>query len=175
MAVVKINWDNVCDQRFPLPKPTMYYVMQNRSFVVFDKLSQTCKYFFAKCPAVIVRSFVTAGIVRALEIKQRDIEFPSEHPKKNEYWQRLNNLWITQELWILDWPKPSEIISKIYKCDASRLELGCNLTVTEFEFLIKSGNVKDLSLHHSQIFYPNYVAVPVEEIFSFVPNAWKVL
>ena len=177
MAVLKINCENICDQSFSLPKPIMFYVLgnQKKNFIVFGKLSQTCKYFFAKCPAVIVHSFVIDDLAKALEIKKRVIAFSPEHFKKNESLQNLKKLWITQELWMFELPKPSEIISKIYKCDAWRLQLGCDLTITEFKFLIESGNVRDLGLYNSQIFYPKYVAVPVEEIFGFVPNAHHVL
>uniref|UniRef100_A0A914QY34 Uncharacterized protein n=1 Tax=Panagrolaimus davidi TaxID=227884 RepID=A0A914QY34_9BILA len=141
------------------------YITKNPSNAkAWQKLIQSCKYFFAKNPIIVAdcldfcQGWVLSANTSAGRLEKRI-------PSNNISYK----LWITEKLRIYGANRKyvSSIIPQIYRCDATKLLLhGPILSYNEFLFLSRSAEV--LHLDYSGVKNGNGV-VPTNEESSIIP------
>uniref|UniRef100_A0A914R035 Uncharacterized protein n=1 Tax=Panagrolaimus davidi TaxID=227884 RepID=A0A914R035_9BILA len=128
-------------QYFAFPKFMMDYILKNpKSWKLWKKLIQSCKWFFDKNPIVVIsclhsdnfykiNGFSTCSTQHCSDIHDRPIKLINAPFK----------LWITELLDIVDGGIIAKrLIPHIYNCDAEDMQLFNQLlTVDEFAFLTR--------------------------------------
>uniref|UniRef100_A0A914R688 Uncharacterized protein n=1 Tax=Panagrolaimus davidi TaxID=227884 RepID=A0A914R688_9BILA len=160
-------------QYFAFPKFMMDYILKNpKSWKLWKKLIQSCKWFFDKNPIVVIPClhFVnfhkingssTCSTQHCNYVPDRPIELINAPFK----------LWITELLEIVDGGGATAkyLIPRIYKCDAENMYLLNQLfTVDEFAFL--TPKVLDPIFYATRIFDKNKKLVSFEKILESLPQ-----
>uniref|UniRef100_A0A914Y263 Uncharacterized protein n=1 Tax=Panagrolaimus superbus TaxID=310955 RepID=A0A914Y263_9BILA len=145
----------------------MHYIARNpKNAKVYQKLVQSCKYFFIKNPILVYE-----GI--SFDICWYDI---------NENWLMMNQtsckLWITHYLQITprnheDIPHASSLIPKIYQFDLFDLNLSI-LTISYNVFMSLCSSVKTLSLNRATVKNDDGTVVSFEKIIEQLPNSFEL-
>uniref|UniRef100_A0AC34FB55 Uncharacterized protein n=1 Tax=Panagrolaimus sp. ES5 TaxID=591445 RepID=A0AC34FB55_9BILA len=153
-------------QNWSLPSTVIYYIAKNpKTKELYQKLIQSCKYFFVKNPILILESlfFNHKNNKWTVNVKQLQKQFD------------LNNVlckfWITEELKVLsDEPTSfSSITPFIDHCDAKKLRLQ-NQNISLDEFSLISSKVENMTLSDTVV--KNYYGstVPFEKLVEELPK-----
>uniref|UniRef100_A0AC34F2C5 Uncharacterized protein n=1 Tax=Panagrolaimus sp. ES5 TaxID=591445 RepID=A0AC34F2C5_9BILA len=154
-------------QAFSLPDSIMHYMAMNPpSAEVYQKLIQSCKYFFVKNSILVLPSYYEIngwGTMVNGELKDIDL---SNNPSK---------LWITDTFNLIksDNTIASSIISKIYQCNVKNLQLHCQI-ITYDEFLILAPAVEHLSFAGVVVKYDDGTIVLFEKLVEQLPKVKKI-
>uniref|UniRef100_A0AC34FCP7 Uncharacterized protein n=1 Tax=Panagrolaimus sp. ES5 TaxID=591445 RepID=A0AC34FCP7_9BILA len=149
-------------QEFSLPDSIMHYMAMNpKNAKVYQKLIQSCKYFFVKNPILVISS----------------LQYDSKRWAGDWKYINLNN--ISSKLWITGYvdfnPRNAEDksvtsnISQIYQCDATMLNI-TNLNIYYDELIIFDSNVDCLDLRYVTVKYENSTNVQFEKIIQLFPK-----
>uniref|UniRef100_A0A914PAM4 Uncharacterized protein n=1 Tax=Panagrolaimus davidi TaxID=227884 RepID=A0A914PAM4_9BILA len=149
-------------QYFAFPKFMMDYILKNpKSWKLWKKLIQSCKWFFDKNPIVIIpclhsdnfnkiNGFSTCSTQQCNDIRDRPINLINAPFK----------LWITELLEIVDRDAAvKHLIPRIYRCDAKNMYL-LNQLLTADEFAFLTPKVLDLV-------FATWVLDKTEKVVSF--------
>uniref|UniRef100_A0A914PVB1 Uncharacterized protein n=1 Tax=Panagrolaimus davidi TaxID=227884 RepID=A0A914PVB1_9BILA len=156
-------------QSFSLPVDSIiYYILMNpTSPEAYQKLIQSCKYFFINNPILVTLNFI----------------FNSKngcHTLINETPFSLNN--VGSKFWIVDSITVgnndsykacslSTIISKIYQCDAKKVTFwNQNTRILYKDFIFVSSKCKELHLLNAAIMYEDDSIVTLEKIVEALPK-----
>uniref|UniRef100_A0A914PEC7 Ribosomal protein S3 n=1 Tax=Panagrolaimus davidi TaxID=227884 RepID=A0A914PEC7_9BILA len=127
-------------QNWSLPNSIIYYILKNPSTSkVYQKLIQSCKYFFIKNPILIINQKLYIAIKTYLP-----------YPKEIDFKNITSKLWIKNEINISsrngdEGYRASSIVPKIFKCDAQRLILMKQI-ISFKELLFLASNVQKIIL-----------------------------
>uniref|UniRef100_A0AC34FS73 Uncharacterized protein n=1 Tax=Panagrolaimus sp. ES5 TaxID=591445 RepID=A0AC34FS73_9BILA len=173
------------NQSFSLPDSIMFYMAKNPpSAEIYQKLIQSCKYFFVKNPLLVASKLWfhcdDAGQWQTL-INKKVVDFNSVAAKT----------WVTDEVVVnVDWSEEefrgenrhnvlSDFMQHIYRCDAKKLSL-CeqNISFKDFVFLaskceeISLGAIVDKAVDETSIAAirdEEGTVVPLETLFEAIP------
>uniref|UniRef100_A0AC34GVM4 Uncharacterized protein n=1 Tax=Panagrolaimus sp. ES5 TaxID=591445 RepID=A0AC34GVM4_9BILA len=156
-------------QNFSLPESIMFYMARNPSTAeVYNKLIQTCKYFFEKHPILVV-----ADIYGNTKIcPNEDCLGNEECCVKIDLNKFSSKFWFTNMIFPHDSNTSSILCSKIYRCENSTLKLfDQNLMYNNFKLLASSA--KNVELVDVKITNADGSMVMLETIFETVQNVEK--
>uniref|UniRef100_A0AC35GTR1 Uncharacterized protein n=1 Tax=Panagrolaimus sp. PS1159 TaxID=55785 RepID=A0AC35GTR1_9BILA len=156
-------------QNWSLPDSIICYILMNpNSAKFYQKLVQSCKYFFIKNSILV--------------ISRANFKYENEWKIEiEEKWINLNNflskIWITEKMFIDNRDSgKSEVIStlipKIYNNETKRFEIWHqNLSINNFIFL--ASKCENIILHDVTILNENGSIVTLDEIIETLLNAKK--
>uniref|UniRef100_A0AC35FQY5 Uncharacterized protein n=1 Tax=Panagrolaimus sp. PS1159 TaxID=55785 RepID=A0AC35FQY5_9BILA len=158
-------------QNWSLPDSVIYYIAKNPSNAkAWQKLIQSCKYYFTKNPVFVIDSLSICwqNMWKAsLNGFQKDLAFANLPCK----------LWIINEI-----SQPfnecsskciSSIVPNIYKCDATILNLAGQI-ISYNEFLFLSTNVENIVLDCVTVKNENGTIVPLENLVKVLPKVYYI-
>ena len=163
---------SVIKQRFTLPEHFVFYMAKNPpSAELFNKLIQCCKYFWLKNPVITLHS---------LYHYEYDKYWRTYKINGFEKYQKLEietvneKLWIYHDLDVFDDRNQflaSSLTPKIYRCDLTRLSLGCQtVSFDEFQKFTSSGSLKWLYLKRVLVKINDGSILPIEKLIKHLPN-----
>uniref|UniRef100_A0A914QZ23 DUF38 domain-containing protein n=1 Tax=Panagrolaimus davidi TaxID=227884 RepID=A0A914QZ23_9BILA len=159
-------------QNFSLPDSIMHYIEKNpKTWKLYQKMIQACKYFFVKNPILVVRYL---------------------YHNKDDLWCVDNRLlidlkkikckfWVTKEFYVPRFPDVKNInpnivssnISKLYKCGASFLELGGQtISYHDLSFLIS--DAKEIVFEDVTVKDENGKILPLEKLIEASIKAERI-
>uniref|UniRef100_A0AC35GW88 DUF38 domain-containing protein n=1 Tax=Panagrolaimus sp. PS1159 TaxID=55785 RepID=A0AC35GW88_9BILA len=155
------------NQNWSLPNPIIYYIAKNPSTSkVYQKLIQSCKYFFEKNPILVLEDL---------------IYFDTKNQWSTFHGTKLIDIKNTSKFWITEFISTnfsdneniiSSIIPKIYKCDAKILCLENQIfSYNDFAFL--ASNVEKIDFKEVSVMDENGSIVPFEKFFEALPKIEK--
>uniref|UniRef100_A0AC34FK57 Uncharacterized protein n=1 Tax=Panagrolaimus sp. ES5 TaxID=591445 RepID=A0AC34FK57_9BILA len=156
-------------QNFSLPDSVMYYMAMNpSSSKVYQKLIQSCKYFFSKNPIIVLHClhFTDDG----WKVCAKECKMDNENSYDFGFDKLTKKLWITDVLNTgvdqkLKKATPPSIISKLYHCKVKHcLLFKQEITFDELSFLASSATV--LALVHCVVTDSSGSIVQIENIFA---------
>lgn len=162
---------NAKTQSFPLPKPTLAYIMDKADANVMKKLYRTCKYFYYKKPYCIVDRIFFYTSQKLLYSSSTKFEI-----HEADDLNRLDNIWISQKIAVClitaDIALFEKFLRKLVRCDVTRIEVNVPLPLFEPAFLslTKSKRLKYIGFANSFI-YPNRCPVPLEDLLQHITSA----
>uniref|UniRef100_A0A914PY52 Uncharacterized protein n=1 Tax=Panagrolaimus davidi TaxID=227884 RepID=A0A914PY52_9BILA len=152
-------------QNWSLPDPIIYYIAKNPSTSkVYQKLIQSCKYFFEKNPILVLDDLIY------IHEKKR---WSTSHGNKLIDMKNIScKFWITEFIstnYCCNENIISSIIPKIYKCDAKMLCLDNQIfSYNDFAFLVP--NAEDINFKAVTVMNENGSIVPFEKFFEAIPK-----
>uniref|UniRef100_A0AC34FTB2 Uncharacterized protein n=1 Tax=Panagrolaimus sp. ES5 TaxID=591445 RepID=A0AC34FTB2_9BILA len=163
------------NQNFSIPEKILYYMAKNpKNAAVYQKLIQTCKYFFALNPIIVApvlacyedewctcKIYVSVGVF----------------PCRRRYF-KINNLpsnykvWLSDEIVIQNGDSNIlQIMPRIYRSDAMYITFENDYRILSFkEFLFLASNAKRMVLDNRSIKYENGDTVLFETIIKSLPK-----
>uniref|UniRef100_A0A914PDB1 Uncharacterized protein n=1 Tax=Panagrolaimus davidi TaxID=227884 RepID=A0A914PDB1_9BILA len=153
-------------QNFAFQGSIMHYIAKNpKSSKLYQKLVQSCKYFFLKNPILIFYKlrYINGGW---------DVMAEAEHGWKCiDIKNILIKCWITKGLYGFTGNNRivSSLIPKLYKCDAKRLDL-LNQIITFDELLFLASNAEEIDFDEVVVKYENGSVVPLEKVVEVLPK-----
>uniref|UniRef100_A0A914Q1E8 Uncharacterized protein n=1 Tax=Panagrolaimus davidi TaxID=227884 RepID=A0A914Q1E8_9BILA len=162
----QLNFDGLFRrQNWPFRNSLINYITKSPSNAkAWQKLIQSCKYFYAENPILVIENLrweEEKEWLVSLNNDERPVDFSNISPK----------LWITNEFNVtLASPENiSSIVPKIYKCDANFFRLLHDvISYEDFSFL--SSNLEDIVLHNCIVKKDNASNVPLENLFAVLPK-----
>uniref|UniRef100_A0A914Q5U7 Uncharacterized protein n=1 Tax=Panagrolaimus davidi TaxID=227884 RepID=A0A914Q5U7_9BILA len=166
------NRGSTIKQNWSLPNSIIYYITKYPSNSKgYQKLIQSCKYFFVKNP-IIVASFLRSKHVSKALIcskKQKDCENNDGRCCiKIDIKKVTSKIWITGKFEISFDAPTSLLCSKLYKCETYLGLEYKNIFFDDFKFLASS--VKRICLSKSLIKYKDGEIVMLEKILECLPK-----
>uniref|UniRef100_A0A914PRI7 Uncharacterized protein n=1 Tax=Panagrolaimus davidi TaxID=227884 RepID=A0A914PRI7_9BILA len=162
-------------QSFSLPESIVFYAAKNPSSMkLYQKLIQTCKYFFIKNPILTYHclhfeenEWKTCVGGSCYRRQEQDREYRKINMNLNKLQSKL---WIDYQLHISSSTSPmaSSVASTMYNGCVESLEL-IRQHISFNDFLFFAPNVRLIFLEESQVVYQNGVEVPYEVIFANLP------
>uniref|UniRef100_A0A914Q860 Uncharacterized protein n=1 Tax=Panagrolaimus davidi TaxID=227884 RepID=A0A914Q860_9BILA len=153
-----------CRQNWLFRDSLINYITKNPSnSKAWQKLIQSCKYFFAKNPVFVFDK---------LEYKSKKwMVSLNETKKRIDFTKILIKLWITDKFNASNGPQKSvlSIIPKLYKCDAKYLSL-MNDVIPYKDFLFLSSNLEQIVFHNIIVKNENDEIIPFEKLFAVLPK-----
>uniref|UniRef100_A0AC34FMP1 Uncharacterized protein n=1 Tax=Panagrolaimus sp. ES5 TaxID=591445 RepID=A0AC34FMP1_9BILA len=154
-------------QNFSLPDSIMHYMAMNpKNAEVYRKLIQSCKYFFAKNPILVIS----------------DLRYSTNQWKTrvNGNWKNIRMDDISSKVWITDSFNASteheidktvvaSIISKIYQCNVKNLSL-CDEILSYDDIMVIAAGVEHLNFVHVTVKHGDGTVVPVEKLVEQFPR-----
>uniref|UniRef100_A0AC34FDB9 Uncharacterized protein n=1 Tax=Panagrolaimus sp. ES5 TaxID=591445 RepID=A0AC34FDB9_9BILA len=172
--------DSALRQVFSLPASIMYYVAKNPpSSEVYQKMIQSCKYFFIKNPSIVLR---------CLHFSDKDgwrtcVKKRCLGPMENQNYRKIDleldkiqsKIWVLCKLKIdsLNSTIASSAISKLYNRQFIEFK-SFNQKIPFNEFLFISQSIEKLNFMKSTVYYQNGNEVPFEIIVSNLPQLKKI-
>jgi hypothetical protein len=170
-------YDSICQQSFPFRDSFMLYIAKNpTSSQLFQKMIQTCKYFFHKNPILVISCPIT-------------FNYNCQDYVDNQWyiWLNENNIIlknITSKIWVTDEADIKGnnydehnfddhnfdflVIPKIYQCDIKELTiLEQNISLNNIIFL--ASNFKTIFLSYTTITNDNQI-VALEKFMQNLPK-----
>ena len=168
---MSVNYVNAKRQRFSFCYSFMDYLVDNVTPKATINLFKSCKFLSAKLHRQItfIRNLDMYIPVKEVIVDGYDIALPPNNDGF-EYLSDKNKLWITGSLDLGDLEIPSQIFTKIVRCDLTELNISFALTVTEFKFLTKSQTISRLGIYDASVINADKSVVPVEEICQQLPK-----
>uniref|UniRef100_A0A914PGP3 Homing endonuclease LAGLIDADG domain-containing protein n=1 Tax=Panagrolaimus davidi TaxID=227884 RepID=A0A914PGP3_9BILA len=151
-------------QNWSLPNSIIYYILKNPSTSkVYQKLIQSCKYFFAKNPILIINEKLYIAILSYLH-----------YPKPIDLKNISSKLWIKNEINISsrngdEGYRASRMIPKIFKCDAPRLILMKQI-ISFKELIFLASNVQKINLECTIVKNSDGSIVEFKKMVEFFPK-----
>uniref|UniRef100_A0AC34G6F4 Uncharacterized protein n=1 Tax=Panagrolaimus sp. ES5 TaxID=591445 RepID=A0AC34G6F4_9BILA len=163
------------DQEWSLPESIIHYMAMNpKNADVYQKMIQSCKYFFLKNPIIVVERFVSGGnedrtVALFVYNDQERIKFPHVSSK----------FWITDEFKtymreINQKPISSSLYTTFYRVDCKELKLNCG-EISFDAFLFLASNVEDIHLGHTVVKNEDGSIVPFEKLIKLLPHVTNVV
>uniref|UniRef100_A0A914PIM2 Uncharacterized protein n=1 Tax=Panagrolaimus davidi TaxID=227884 RepID=A0A914PIM2_9BILA len=153
-------------QYFSIPEKILYYAAKNAtSSTMFQKLLQTCKYFFIVNPVVFVPLLMCcSGSWDACNYGGK-VWFQFKDS------QTLNfKVWIQHQFLNFN-GNVSRIFPWIYKSDAKFIQFGPYMPCMTFdEFMCIAGNAEELTMFSPSVKYSNGEIVLLEDIIKNLPK-----
>uniref|UniRef100_A0AC34FIE2 Uncharacterized protein n=1 Tax=Panagrolaimus sp. ES5 TaxID=591445 RepID=A0AC34FIE2_9BILA len=156
-------------QAFSLPDSIMHYMAMNPSSTeVYQKLVQSCKYFFVKNPILVVSG---------LRYRSNGWETFS-----NGEWKDIDLSNISSKLWITDrffvYPNndnniASSIVPKIYQCNVKKVVLWDQILSYD-EFMVLAPAVEHLDFLRVSVKYVDCTIVPLEKLVEQLSKAKQI-
>uniref|UniRef100_A0AC34FRT2 Uncharacterized protein n=1 Tax=Panagrolaimus sp. ES5 TaxID=591445 RepID=A0AC34FRT2_9BILA len=153
-------------QCFSLPDSVMHYIaMKPPSIEVYQKLVQSCKYFFVKNPILVIS----------------DLYYDSKTWAPVNYEKYINldfvssKFWVTQSVYFYPVTQNTQdkgvasFISKIYQCDATLLYI-INRNISYDELIIFGTNFDSLHLRKGNVTYKDGSNVECDRIIQILPK-----
>uniref|UniRef100_A0AC34FI99 DUF38 domain-containing protein n=1 Tax=Panagrolaimus sp. ES5 TaxID=591445 RepID=A0AC34FI99_9BILA len=167
----KIRWPKSpsMKQYFSLSPLLIYYIAKNPSTPkCYNKLIQTCKYFFEKLPLLTVR-YAEDEIICTNEIDECWNNF-QKCCVKTDITKVFSQIWLTEFVTFCykDINLASKFCSKVFRCEIDEILLVKNMTFEDFKFL--ASNAKKFDLYDFQIIRKNGNLVLLDSILEVVPN-----
>uniref|UniRef100_A0AC35GNN6 Uncharacterized protein n=1 Tax=Panagrolaimus sp. PS1159 TaxID=55785 RepID=A0AC35GNN6_9BILA len=182
MKHVKISWPEKPSkkQNWLLPDSMIFYIAKNpSSSKVYQKLIQSCKYFFEKNPVLIVTKLESC--------EEKDGINTIMCP--NEYCECINNakkccikfdlkklklsskIWVTHELYVVFGVKnyTSLLCIKLFRCEADHVYLN-EKTVKYDDFKLFTSTAKSIILSKNLITYKDGSIVMFDKILECLPK-----
>uniref|UniRef100_A0AC35FBB3 Uncharacterized protein n=1 Tax=Panagrolaimus sp. PS1159 TaxID=55785 RepID=A0AC35FBB3_9BILA len=163
---------NVTPQDWSLPSPIIRYIISNANPTIYQKLQQSCKYFFFKNPLLFCyRFFFTDFHLDSVQF----IESSAECTTSSISTFRHKDLHITTVLNFYDRMSKTSlskvIQEKFFQCDAKFIDI-CDqdFSEKEFKFLVGHGNVEKIELWDCEILKENGQLMVTEEILALLPK-----
>uniref|UniRef100_A0AC34G922 Uncharacterized protein n=1 Tax=Panagrolaimus sp. ES5 TaxID=591445 RepID=A0AC34G922_9BILA len=145
-----------------------YMAMNPPSAEVYQKLIQSCKYFFVKNSILVLSGlyYENSRWEALINGEWKNIDL-SNNP---------NKLWITDTFYVYaksDITVVSPIISKFFKCNAKELILWEQI-LSYNEFMIIAPALEHFSLNLVTVKYDDGTIVPFEKLVEQLPNAKEI-
>uniref|UniRef100_A0A914PRL1 Uncharacterized protein n=1 Tax=Panagrolaimus davidi TaxID=227884 RepID=A0A914PRL1_9BILA len=162
-------------QRFAFPDPIMEYIAKNPQFAEdYQKLIESCKYFFIKNPILVIR-----------DLRYKSGKGWQTRSSVSGGWRKIDANKLSSKLWItgsLDVNATTYddkyvlyfMIPKIDECQADRLKLVKQYILYE-ELDILGTFAKYVCLKGSVVKYQNGENVELEKIVEVFPKATKIV
>uniref|UniRef100_A0AC34FGB0 Uncharacterized protein n=1 Tax=Panagrolaimus sp. ES5 TaxID=591445 RepID=A0AC34FGB0_9BILA len=147
----------------------MHYMAMNPSSAeVYQKLIQSCKYFFVKNLILVLRVmyYKSNGWETFINGEWKDIDLSNISSK----------LWITDRFFVYpnnDNHIASPIVPKIYQCNAKKLILYDQILSYD-EFMVLAPAVEHLDFIRVTVKYGDGSIVPFEKLVEQLPKAKKI-
>uniref|UniRef100_A0A914YCS3 Uncharacterized protein n=1 Tax=Panagrolaimus superbus TaxID=310955 RepID=A0A914YCS3_9BILA len=150
----------------------LHYIAKNpKNTKVYQKMVESCKYFFIKNPILIIS-------------KLRYIHNGWE-TRVNETWKSIDmnkilcKLWITFELRVVpenvnNTSVASAVVPKIYQCNFKRLLL-CDQVISLKEHMILCSSVKELRLERVIVKNEDCTLVTLEKLIEQLPKIKRII
>uniref|UniRef100_A0AC34FF28 Uncharacterized protein n=1 Tax=Panagrolaimus sp. ES5 TaxID=591445 RepID=A0AC34FF28_9BILA len=161
------------NQKFSIPEKILYYMAKNpKNAAVFQKLIETCKYFFIQNPIIVAPQLVCI---------KKEWYACSKYEFKGRKCQRgfkINNLPSNYKIWLSDKiviragdDSILQIMPRIYQSDAIDITFENDDHILTFkEFLFLASNAERMVLDNRSIKYENGDTVPFETIIKSLPK-----
>jgi hypothetical protein len=157
-------------QEFSIHPSIIFYIAKNPTNPkIYQKLIQTCKYFFIKNPILIVNSMLFNGK------EWSNCEFGKCKGTQIFDMKKLKSkFWIIEHFKICNprerkTPLSDDLIPKLFECTAKRVELHHQIvTLKDISFISK--NVKWLFLNKVVITSSEGTEVPLDKIIANIPS-----
>uniref|UniRef100_A0A914YA06 Uncharacterized protein n=1 Tax=Panagrolaimus superbus TaxID=310955 RepID=A0A914YA06_9BILA len=168
---------NIAIQDWLLPSPIIRYIIDFANPTVYQKLQQSCKYFFFKKPIHYCYRFLFTDFnVQYVQFVETSAECSSSSISTFNH----KSLYITTVLNFYDRMSEtslSEVIrDKIYQCDARYIHI-CDQKISEkeFKFMVGHGNVEKIELWNCEIKKIDEAVMMMEEILGMLPNIRSII
>uniref|UniRef100_A0A914PVU4 Uncharacterized protein n=1 Tax=Panagrolaimus davidi TaxID=227884 RepID=A0A914PVU4_9BILA len=155
-------------QNFAFQGSIMYYIAKNpKSVKLYQKLVQSCKYFFRMNP-ILINEYICVLNYKSIGLKA----------VKEDGWKILDINNISSKCWITkgcygftgnNHHLVSSLIPKLYKCDAKRLDLGDQI-ITFDELMFLASNAEEIDLDGVVVKYEDGSLVPLEKVVEALPK-----
>uniref|UniRef100_A0A914Y674 Uncharacterized protein n=1 Tax=Panagrolaimus superbus TaxID=310955 RepID=A0A914Y674_9BILA len=166
---------NPCQlQAFSLPSNLIYYISKNPLFFsvkVYQKLIQTCKYFYLKKRIIVINK---------LESSQNPFIWEAYEKLNGKEYIKLDIRNLSFDLWLIGELNVCRqipagfvnlLLQKVVKCDITSIYLyNYMLNFNEFLVLTESKKIKHLALEEIIVRDNDGKVVPYEDILQRVPN-----
>uniref|UniRef100_A0A914YJ34 Uncharacterized protein n=1 Tax=Panagrolaimus superbus TaxID=310955 RepID=A0A914YJ34_9BILA len=162
----------------------MFYITQNYSIVSYRKLIQTCKYFFMKKQVIPIWHFNVMSTVED-HFHKNSIYLGHfyDYDVIPEGWKpsiSLNNkIWLEHSVFVFE---EFKFMNNIYQSDIKFLYLKVDITFKEYEMLVKSERIKEITFNGMRITMSSTTDdgigkrdIALEELMKWLPNANKML
>uniref|UniRef100_A0A914Q8Q5 Uncharacterized protein n=1 Tax=Panagrolaimus davidi TaxID=227884 RepID=A0A914Q8Q5_9BILA len=156
---------NYYRQNFSLPNTVMFYIATNSNPKVYEKMIQTCKYFFVKYPRLVVHGLTF----------NKKFKWHTWNNQKRVHFRGAisNKIWVVDEIdvdfdnyyrYVL-----SSFISNIIQCDIKKLRID-NQNIYYCEFLFLSKNVEECSIFDCGVADDDGTIVMLENFLKALPK-----
>uniref|UniRef100_A0A914PWR4 Uncharacterized protein n=1 Tax=Panagrolaimus davidi TaxID=227884 RepID=A0A914PWR4_9BILA len=153
-------------QKWPFKYSLINYITMNPSnSKAWQKLIQTCKFFFAKNPVLVIEklSSIFGREWRAsLNGFEKDVNFASIHSK----------FWVTDQFFSFYF-SVSSVISYLYQVHAKTLKIS-KQTILYNDYLFISSKVEDIDLYQVTVKKEDGTIVPLEELVEVLPKIKEI-
>uniref|UniRef100_A0A914PJL7 Uncharacterized protein n=1 Tax=Panagrolaimus davidi TaxID=227884 RepID=A0A914PJL7_9BILA len=136
---------------------------------IYQKLIQTCKYFFIKNPIIVFEKLF--------------LDFKENIAHLNHFGKPFNMTNFTFKIWVINefhnaarntlLFHTSSMIRKIHRCDAKELYLS-HQEISLNEFIFLSPNIKIISLNCTPVKNEDGTILPLEKLVTYLPNAINI-
>ena len=158
-------------QNFSLPEPIINIILKSKENpLIYEKLIQTCKYFFTKNPVLVINYLYIHTCENKLSVQthrhQRDVEFYG-----------TGKLWCCEILGISETcsTRLSPFISRIYKCDLESLCLSkLSIAYNDYLKLLGDGSLSKLYLTYVNVLFQNGDIAPFEAVVDKLTDVKKL-
>uniref|UniRef100_A0A914QQJ3 Uncharacterized protein n=1 Tax=Panagrolaimus davidi TaxID=227884 RepID=A0A914QQJ3_9BILA len=164
------NFDSPKLQDFSLPKPIIRYITKNpTTFDYYCKIVETCKYFYSN---FLIFAFSALKFVEGDKWTDQVFDCDCNDNHKFKLFDIPAKIWLDSTLNFKNNFSPnlaSSLISKLYRCDISRLIL-YNQIITLNEFLYLIPNVYYFVFGNGYIKENNGNDLHLEKIVEYIPK-----
>uniref|UniRef100_A0A914QU16 Uncharacterized protein n=1 Tax=Panagrolaimus davidi TaxID=227884 RepID=A0A914QU16_9BILA len=162
-------------QYFSIPEPIIFYAAKNpTSMKLYQKLIESCKYFFIKNPILNFHSLKICGNEwKVCKYNCYDCRW-AETFCLNDIEKIQSKISVQYTLKIVSRTSPncaSSMISKMKECNPVNLKLSYQ-NISFNEFLVFSKTLQACILYETKIIYENGKEVPCENLISNLPKAF---
>ena len=159
----------VTHQSFSLPFPMMSQIYYHRSVILHTKLIQTCKYFYAKNPVVVVKY---VDIVNKKYVLNQREEYVSV-----DYEKLPCKLWITEQVTIAELPNNwSLFLTSIFRFENSYMQFNVGrIPFSVLEKVSEKGTFCDFDIHNYDVTDNENRLVPIEKVIQLFSTTNDVM
>uniref|UniRef100_A0A914QPN1 F-box domain-containing protein n=1 Tax=Panagrolaimus davidi TaxID=227884 RepID=A0A914QPN1_9BILA len=137
-------------QSFSLPNSIMYYILKNPTTTkLYQKMIQTCKYFFIKNPIIVSSKFPYSHSLDKWCIGKTRFDFS----------QLICKYWITENY------NFASVLPKIYKCDAKKMCI-CDQIISFNDLSVFTKTAEDIYFITVTVKDSDDSIVPFEKMFE---------
>uniref|UniRef100_A0A914P794 Uncharacterized protein n=1 Tax=Panagrolaimus davidi TaxID=227884 RepID=A0A914P794_9BILA len=155
-------------QNWSLPNSMILYIAKNpTSPKVYQKLVQTCKFFFETHPIIIMAALTTFKNFSQYYISENGHDLCM----KIDLNKLSTKIWITQGLFFYKRVEnfAEHLLSKIFRCEVSTLGVFDNdIIFDDLKFLVSSA--KNVALYRNSIKYKNGTTVMLDKVLECIPT-----
>uniref|UniRef100_A0A914NZS4 Uncharacterized protein n=1 Tax=Panagrolaimus davidi TaxID=227884 RepID=A0A914NZS4_9BILA len=148
--------NTISTPNYPFRSPLMNYIFQNSSPEIFQKLYETCKYYFQNLPTPFwYKLEITNDEKKFAQYEKYSAKFGLQR-LEDTFFENIHLSTVLSVKRSNDNLTLSKCLPKLFKCDAKYISISSqDLTEMEFKFLIESKRVIELELENTYIFDEN--------------------